>query len=97
MAGTSIDNLVKTVEYVTPDGVDGYRAVGEVRQSVLGRPFPASTGVVVSGLLSRRWLIEVEAIASNRSGTPTLRYPARWPWATQFRATLSALRALPGR
>ena len=64
MAGTSIDNLVKTVEYVTPDGVDGYRAVGEVRQSVLGRPFPASTGVVVSGLLSRRWLIEVEAIAS---------------------------------
>ena len=64
MAGTSIDNLAKTVEYVTPDGVDGYRAVGEVRQSVLGRPFPASTGVVVSGLLSRRWLIEVEAIAS---------------------------------
>ena len=64
MAGTSIDNLVKTVEYVTPDGVDDYRAVGEVRQNVLGRPFPASTGVVVSGLLSRRWLIEVEAIAS---------------------------------
>lgn len=63
MAGTSIDNLVKTVEYVTPDGVGDYRAVGEVRQRVLGRPFPASTGVVVSGLLSRRWLIEVEAVA----------------------------------
>lgn len=64
MAGTSIDNLVKTVEYVTPDGIDGYRAVGDVRQRVLGRPFPASTGVVVAGLLSRRWLIEVEAIVS---------------------------------
>ena len=64
MAGTSIDNLVKTVEYVTPDGVEGYRAVGDVRQRVLGRPFPASTGVVVGGLLSRRWLIEVEAIVS---------------------------------
>ncbi len=36
------------------------------------------------------------AVAVNRSGTPTLRYPARWPWETQFRATLSALRALPG-
>ncbi len=64
MAGTSIDNLVKTVEYVTPGGVEGYRAVGDVRQQVLGRPFPASTGVVVGGLLSRRWLIEVEAIVS---------------------------------
>ncbi len=64
MAGTSIDNLVKTVEYVTPDGTDGYRAVGDVRQRVLGRPFPASTGVVVAGLLSRRWLIEVEAVVS---------------------------------
>ena len=63
MAGTSIDNLVKTVEYVTPDGVGDYRTVGEVRQRVMGRPFPASTGVVVSGLLSRRWLIEVEAVA----------------------------------
>lgn len=64
MAGTSIDNLVKTVEYVTPDGIDGYRAVGDVRQRMLGRPFPASTGVVVAGLLSRRWLIEVEAVVS---------------------------------
>lgn len=64
MAGTSIDNLVKTVEYVTPEGIDGYRAVGDVRQRVLGRPFPASTGVVVAGLLSRRWLIEVEAVVS---------------------------------
>ena len=64
MAGTSIDNLVKTVEYVTPGGIDGYRAVGDVRQRVLGRPFPASTGVVVSGLLSRRWLIEIEAVVS---------------------------------
>ena len=33
--------------------------------------------------------------AVNRSGTPTLRYPARWPWETQFTATLSALRARP--
>ncbi|WP_419920758.1 RidA family protein [Candidatus Poriferisodalis sp.] len=63
MAGTSLDNLVKTVEYVTPDGVENYRDVGAVRQNALGRPFPVSTGVVVSGLLSRRWLIEVEAVA----------------------------------
>ncbi len=44
----------------------------------------------------RTRLVALAAVAVNRSGTPTLRYPARWPWATQFRATLSALRALPG-
>ena len=62
-AGTSTDHLVKTIEYVAPDGLDRYREVGGVRQQVLGRPFPASTGVVVAGLLSRKWMIEVEAVA----------------------------------
>ena len=40
--------------------------------------------------------LALAAVLVNRSGTPTLRYPARWPWATQFHTTLSALRALPG-
>ena len=34
-----------------------------MRENVLGRPFPASTGVVINSLLSRDWLIEVEAVA----------------------------------
>ena len=42
------------------------------------------------------WFI-TQPISAEDSDTPhTLRYPARWPWETQFRATLSALRALPG-
>ncbi len=44
----------------------------------------------------RTRLVALAAVLVNRSGTPTLRYPARWPWATQFTATLRALRALPG-
>ena len=44
----------------------------------------------------RTRLVALAAVLVNRSGTPTLRYPARWPWATQFHTTLSALRALPG-
>ncbi|WP_428121402.1 IS1380 family transposase [Candidatus Poriferisodalis sp.] len=44
----------------------------------------------------RTRLVALAAVLVNRSGTPTLRYPARWPWAPQFTATLSALRALPG-
>jgi Transposase DDE domain group 1 len=31
----------------------------------------------------------------NRSGTPTLRAPARWPWATQFQHQLATIRAFP--
>ncbi len=62
-AGTSIDRLVKVIEYVAPAGVERYREVGRIRERVLGRPLPASTGVVVSGLLGADWLIEVEAVA----------------------------------
>ena len=62
-AGTSIDRLIKTVEYVTPAGADRYRSVGPVRERRLGRPFPVSSGVIVAGLLGRSWQIEVEAVA----------------------------------
>ena len=31
----------------------------------------------------------------NHSGTPTLRGPARWPWATQFKQQLATIRAYP--
>ena len=62
-AGGGIDDLVKTIEYVTPEALAHYRDVNTVRENVLGRPFPASTGVAVNALLSRDWLIEVEAVA----------------------------------
>ncbi len=64
LAGTSIDALVKTVEYVTPAGLARYRNVADVRREVLGRPFPVSTGVVVAELLGRSWQLEVEAVAA---------------------------------
>lgn len=35
------------------------------------------------------------AIIVNRSGRLTLRFAARWPWATQFQTILNLLRALP--
>ena len=43
----------------------------------------------------RTRLIALAAVLVNRSGAPTLRFPARWPWANQFHTTLNALRALP--
>jgi enamine deaminase RidA (YjgF/YER057c/UK114 family) len=65
-AGGSLEDLVKTIEYITPPAVAGYREVSAVRESMMGRPLPASTGVVVHSLLSKEWLIEVEAVAVLR-------------------------------
>ena len=43
----------------------------------------------------RTRLIAIAGTLVNRSGKPTLRLPLGWPWAQQFTATLTALRALP--
>ena len=49
----------------------------------------------VTNRTRRTRLISLAAVIVNRSGRPTLRLPARWPWTHQFNAALSALRALP--
>jgi Transposase DDE domain group 1 len=43
----------------------------------------------------RARLLDVPGRLVNHSGQPTLRLPARWPWANQFLTALTALRALP--
>lgn len=43
----------------------------------------------------RTRLIAIPGRLVNRSGQPTLRLPARWPWAHQFHVALDAIRALP--
>jgi hypothetical protein len=43
----------------------------------------------------RHRLLRVPGRLVNRAGRPTLRLPARWPWADPFTAALDALRALP--
>jgi hypothetical protein len=41
-------------------------------------------------------IVAVPAVAVNRSGRPTLRFPSRWPWRDDFTTMLENLRALPG-
>jgi enamine deaminase RidA (YjgF/YER057c/UK114 family) len=62
-AGAGPEALVRTVEYVTPEGLSGYRSVADVRRARLVAPWPASTGIVCEGLLRREFLIEVDATA----------------------------------
>lgn len=52
-------------------------------------------GVPVTNRTRRTRLISLAAVIVNRSGRMLLRLPARWPWATEFHATLKAVRALP--
>ncbi len=49
----------------------------------------------VTNQTMRTRLIAVAAVIANRSGRPTLRLPARWPWARSFITTLNAMRTLP--
>jgi enamine deaminase RidA (YjgF/YER057c/UK114 family) len=65
-AGLGPEHLVKTVEYVTPQGLGEYRRTAEVRAKLLREPYPASTGIVCEGLLRPEFLLEID---------PTARYP----------------------
>lgn len=59
--GASTDDVVRTRMYVV--SADVADAVGAVHGEVFARARPASTMVVVAGLLDPRWVIEVEADA----------------------------------
>ena len=60
-AGASFDDVVWTTDYITT--VENYRATAEVRRQYFGQSFPASTGIVVKGLLGKGALIEIDAVA----------------------------------
>jgi enamine deaminase RidA (YjgF/YER057c/UK114 family) len=62
-AGASASDLVSTIEYVTPEGLDGYRGVAGVRQSKLRAPWPASTGALCAALLRPEFMLEVFPMA----------------------------------
>jgi len=66
-AGLTAADLVKTVEYVTPDGLPDYRKTATVRSEVLSAPWPASTGAFCHSLLRPEFLIEID---------PTAMYPS---------------------
>lgn len=62
-AGGGPQNLVKTIEYVTPAALARYREVAGVRAKLLREPFPASTGLVCEALLRPEMLIEIDPFA----------------------------------
>jgi enamine deaminase RidA (YjgF/YER057c/UK114 family) len=64
-AGLGLANVAKTVDYITPDALDDYRATARVRRARLGPVYPGATGIIMSRLKSKDALIQVDFIASR--------------------------------
>ena len=60
-AGASFGDVVWTTDYITT--TENYKTTAEVRQQYFGDNFPASTGIIVNGLLGKGALIEIDAVA----------------------------------
>ena len=62
-AGGKPETLAKTIEYVTPAGLQRYREVAGVRARLLRQPYPASTGLICKALLRPEMQIEIDPFA----------------------------------
>jgi enamine deaminase RidA (YjgF/YER057c/UK114 family) len=61
--GASLNNLVETTDYVL--SLEDYKKTADLRRELFkGPPWPAATGVVVSGLVRKDALIEIKGIAA---------------------------------
>ncbi len=63
-AGSSLDCVVKTTEFITPDALAAYRDTATVRRETFAAPYPAATGVIMSALPRPGCKIQIEAIAT---------------------------------
>lgn len=61
-AGCSLDDVVKTTEFVTPAGMAGYRLTADVRRQVFSAPYPAATGVICERLVNPEAQLAVDVI-----------------------------------
>jgi 2-iminobutanoate/2-iminopropanoate deaminase len=62
-AGMGMDDLVKVTTFIcNPADIPAARAA---RDKFIGGAQPASTLIVVAGLASKDWLIEIEAVAAK--------------------------------
>jgi enamine deaminase RidA (YjgF/YER057c/UK114 family) len=73
----SLADVVRVVEYVTPEGIERYAEATAVRGELLGVNRPAVITVVVNRLLRPHALIEIEVEAEPAE--PSLRSDRGWP------------------
>ena len=62
-AGLGFEDVIKTVDYVVPEALDGYEGTEDVRREMFGESLPASTNVVINQLLAPGALAEIDLFA----------------------------------
>ncbi|GAA4987325.1 hypothetical protein GCM10023205_67560 [Yinghuangia aomiensis] len=62
--GSGPEHLLSTVEFVAATALPDYRAVADVRRSLLKEPYPVSTGIVCSRMAHTEALLDVAAVAA---------------------------------
>ncbi|MBI4641368.1 MAG: RidA family protein [Candidatus Tectomicrobia bacterium] len=60
-AGASFKNVASITTFLTDQSF--FQKLAPIRAKYFQEPFPASTGIVISSLASKDYLIEVEAVA----------------------------------
>ncbi|MFT7150193.1 MAG: enamine deaminase RidA (YjgF/YER057c/UK114 family) [Nonlabens sp.] len=60
-AGATIEDVVRTRLFVT--NIDDWEAIGKAHQELFGTIMPCTTMVEVSGLIDKKYLVEIEATA----------------------------------
>ena len=78
----SLADIVRVVEYVTPEGIERYDEAAAIRGELVGGNRPALGTVVVNRLLRPQALIEIEVEAEPAAAPPPRAEPG-WPpaWA----------------
>lgn len=62
-AGASFNDVIKTVDYISPQAVKDYLVTAQIRREYFKDNYPAATGIVVHSLLRPDWLIEIDFLA----------------------------------
>lgn len=63
--GLSFANVVKTVDYLLPAGLAGYKATGKIRRQFLGPVYPGAAGILMPKLCHPGALIQYDFIATR--------------------------------
>jgi enamine deaminase RidA (YjgF/YER057c/UK114 family) len=63
--GLSLENVVKTVDYLSSAALPSYKDTAAIRREFLTAPFPAATGIIMPRVAHRDALIQVDFIAAH--------------------------------
>jgi enamine deaminase RidA (YjgF/YER057c/UK114 family) len=63
--GLGLDRVVKTLDYLTPTALAGYKLTGRVRKEFLGPVYPGAAGIIMPRLIHPDALVQYDFIATR--------------------------------